>query len=171
MGEFFLGADTNGRDTAVRLLYGGRVSLGVGFAATFVAPSRVPHAPRPRSTTDQRSRRVTSSWVAAPSRSAETTAAIAAVSAFPFAAFAMYTRLALGRLRSAQRRREEYVGPWLPEPVVSAAQFVAAAADRKESGGAAAAAPPGPQVEPGHGAAARSKTLAPPAPRGPAGLR
>lgn len=33
------------------------------------------------------------------------------------------TRLALGRLRSAQRRREDYVGPWLPEPVVSAAQF------------------------------------------------
>ncbi len=26
-GEFFLGADTNGRDTAVRLLYGGRNSL------------------------------------------------------------------------------------------------------------------------------------------------
>jgi RNA polymerase sigma-70 factor (ECF subfamily) len=28
------------------------------------------------------------------------------------------TRLALDRLRSAQRRREEYVGPWLPEPLV-----------------------------------------------------
>jgi RNA polymerase sigma-70 factor (ECF subfamily) len=29
------------------------------------------------------------------------------------------TRLALDRLRSAQRRREEYVGPWLPEPLVA----------------------------------------------------
>jgi RNA polymerase sigma-70 factor (ECF subfamily) len=29
------------------------------------------------------------------------------------------TRLALDRLRSAQRRREQYVGPWLPEPIVS----------------------------------------------------
>ena len=29
-GEFFLGADTNGRDTAVRLLYGGRNSLLIG---------------------------------------------------------------------------------------------------------------------------------------------
>jgi RNA polymerase sigma-70 factor (ECF subfamily) len=29
------------------------------------------------------------------------------------------TRLAIDRLRSAQRRREEYVGPWLPEPVVT----------------------------------------------------
>jgi RNA polymerase sigma-70 factor, ECF subfamily len=29
------------------------------------------------------------------------------------------TRLALDRLRSAQRRREEYVGPWLPEPIVT----------------------------------------------------
>lgn len=38
------------------------------------------------------------------------------------------TRLALGRLRSAQRRREEYVGPWLPEPVVSAAAYGAGAA-------------------------------------------
>jgi len=28
------------------------------------------------------------------------------------------TRLALDRLRSAQRRREEYVGPWLSEPLV-----------------------------------------------------
>src|SRR5688500_14327161 len=32
-GEFFLGADTNGRDTAVRLLYGGRNSLLIGVAA------------------------------------------------------------------------------------------------------------------------------------------
>ncbi|MBX6382396.1 MAG: RNA polymerase sigma-70 factor [Microbispora sp.] len=29
------------------------------------------------------------------------------------------TRLAIDRLRSAQARREEYVGPWLPEPVVT----------------------------------------------------
>ncbi|PQA85735.1 sigma-70 family RNA polymerase sigma factor [Hyphococcus luteus] len=28
------------------------------------------------------------------------------------------TRLCLDRLKSAQRRRERYVGPWLPEPVV-----------------------------------------------------
>ncbi len=28
------------------------------------------------------------------------------------------TRLALDRLKSAQRTREEYVGPWLPEPVL-----------------------------------------------------
>jgi RNA polymerase sigma-70 factor (TIGR02957 family) len=27
------------------------------------------------------------------------------------------TRLALDRLKSAQRQREEYIGPWLPEPV------------------------------------------------------
>jgi RNA polymerase sigma-70 factor (ECF subfamily) len=27
------------------------------------------------------------------------------------------TRVAIDRLRSAQRRREEYVGPWLPEPM------------------------------------------------------
>ena len=30
------------------------------------------------------------------------------------------TRLALDRLRSAQRRRESYVGPWLPEPLLTA---------------------------------------------------
>jgi RNA polymerase sigma-70 factor, ECF subfamily len=29
------------------------------------------------------------------------------------------TRLAVDRLRSAQRRREAYVGPWLPEPLVA----------------------------------------------------
>ncbi|MGN7799392.1 RNA polymerase sigma-70 factor [Leifsonia sp. 22587] len=29
------------------------------------------------------------------------------------------TRLALNRLRSAQRRREAYVGPWLPEPLLT----------------------------------------------------
>lgn len=31
------------------------------------------------------------------------------------------TRLAIDRLRSARRRREVYVGPWLPEPVADAA--------------------------------------------------
>lgn len=29
------------------------------------------------------------------------------------------TRLAIDRLRSAQRNRESYVGPWLPEPIVT----------------------------------------------------
>lgn len=33
----WLGTDTLGRDLLVRLLYGGRISLGVGFCATFVA--------------------------------------------------------------------------------------------------------------------------------------
>jgi peptide/nickel transport system permease protein len=35
-GQFFLGADTNGRDTAVRLLYGGRNSLLIGTAAALI---------------------------------------------------------------------------------------------------------------------------------------
>ncbi len=35
-GRFMLGADQNGRDIAVRLLYGGRNSLEVGIVATFV---------------------------------------------------------------------------------------------------------------------------------------
>jgi peptide/nickel transport system permease protein len=35
-GKFFFGADTNGRDVAVRLLYGGRNSLEVGFIATLI---------------------------------------------------------------------------------------------------------------------------------------
>lgn len=30
------------------------------------------------------------------------------------------TRIALDRLKSAHRRREKYVGPWLPEPIVTA---------------------------------------------------
>src|SRR3954469_23845382 len=34
--QFFLGADTNGRDTAVRLLYGGRNSLLIGVAAALI---------------------------------------------------------------------------------------------------------------------------------------
>jgi peptide/nickel transport system permease protein len=35
-GRFFLGADSNGRDVAVRLLYGGRNSLLIGFVATLI---------------------------------------------------------------------------------------------------------------------------------------
>jgi peptide/nickel transport system permease protein len=35
-GEFFLGADTNGRDVMVRLLYGGRNSLLIGITAAFL---------------------------------------------------------------------------------------------------------------------------------------
>jgi peptide/nickel transport system permease protein len=35
-GRFFLGADTNGRDTAVRLLYGGRNSLMIGVGAALI---------------------------------------------------------------------------------------------------------------------------------------
>lgn len=35
-GKYFLGADTNGRDTAVRLLYGGRNSLVIGVAAALI---------------------------------------------------------------------------------------------------------------------------------------
>src|SRR4051794_8803329 len=34
--RFFLGADTNGRDTAVRLLYGGRNSLLIGISAALI---------------------------------------------------------------------------------------------------------------------------------------
>jgi peptide/nickel transport system permease protein len=34
--HFFLGADTNGRDTAVRLLYGGRNSLIIGVSAALI---------------------------------------------------------------------------------------------------------------------------------------
>lgn len=34
--RYFLGADTNGRDVAVRLLYGGRTSLAIGFLAAAV---------------------------------------------------------------------------------------------------------------------------------------
>ena len=35
-GEYFLGADTNGRDIAVRLLYGGRNSLIIGIVAALL---------------------------------------------------------------------------------------------------------------------------------------
>jgi peptide/nickel transport system permease protein len=34
--KFFLGADPNGRDVAVRVLYGGRTSLEIGFIATII---------------------------------------------------------------------------------------------------------------------------------------
>ncbi|SFD91935.1 RNA polymerase sigma-70 factor [Blastococcus tunisiensis] len=36
------------------------------------------------------------------------------------------TRLALDRLRSARSRRESYVGPWLPEPLLTDADLIAA---------------------------------------------
>ncbi len=36
-GDFLLGADSNGRDILTRLIYGGRISLVVGFAPTFLA--------------------------------------------------------------------------------------------------------------------------------------
>src|SRR4051795_7709603 len=36
LGQFFLGADANGRDVAVRLLYGGRNSLEIGAIATLI---------------------------------------------------------------------------------------------------------------------------------------
>src|SRR5579885_208176 len=34
------------------------------------------------------------------------------------------TRLCIDQLRSAQARREEYVGPWLPEPLVTEPEAV-----------------------------------------------
>ena len=40
-GQFLLGADTNGRDTAVRLLYGGRNSLLIGLVAAFITSDPV----------------------------------------------------------------------------------------------------------------------------------
>ena len=44
------------------------------------------------------------------------------------------TRLCLDRLKSARTRREEYVGPWLPEPVPTAAVETAEqVAERRES--------------------------------------
>ena len=36
LSHYFLGADANGRDVAVRLLYGGRNSLEIGFVATLI---------------------------------------------------------------------------------------------------------------------------------------
>ena len=44
------------------------------------------------------------------------------------------TRLALDRLKSAQHKREEYIGPWLPEPVFTAIEgdpYARAARDEK----------------------------------------
>lgn len=38
-GSYFLGADANGRDTAVRLLYGGRNSLLIGLTAALITAS------------------------------------------------------------------------------------------------------------------------------------
>jgi RNA polymerase sigma-70 factor (TIGR02957 family) len=45
------------------------------------------------------------------------------------------TRLCLDRLKSAQARREQYVGPWLPEPVVHADRepSLARAVEQRES--------------------------------------
>jgi RNA polymerase sigma-70 factor (ECF subfamily) len=42
------------------------------------------------------------------------------------------TRLALDRLRSAQRRREEYVGPWLPDPLVGSLDPADAVAEAEQ---------------------------------------
>jgi RNA polymerase sigma-70 factor (TIGR02957 family) len=43
------------------------------------------------------------------------------------------THLALNRLRSAQARREAYVGPWLPEPLLTATPDAAGRAELAES--------------------------------------
>jgi RNA polymerase sigma-70 factor (ECF subfamily) len=44
------------------------------------------------------------------------------------------TRLSLDRLKSARAQREEYIGPWLPEPVLtSEIESPSAAAERSES--------------------------------------
>ena len=43
------------------------------------------------------------------------------------------TRLAIDRLRSAQHRRESYVGPWLPEPLVAGGDEPAEAAELADS--------------------------------------
>src|SRR3954454_9303239 len=50
------------------------------------------------------------------------------------------TRLALDTLRSARVRRETYVGPWLPEPLVAAAGEAPDPAERGGAGGAGWAA-------------------------------
>src|SRR6478735_460784 len=47
---------------------------------------------------------------------------------------AITTRLAIDQLRSARRRRETYVGPWLPEPLLADAQAdVAGSAEQADS--------------------------------------
>lgn len=43
------------------------------------------------------------------------------------------TRKAIDRLRSARRRRETYVGPWLPEPLVGTVADAAEGVERAES--------------------------------------
>jgi RNA polymerase sigma factor (sigma-70 family) len=43
------------------------------------------------------------------------------------------TRLALDRLRRAKAEREQYIGPWLPEPLVPDAEHPDAALERSES--------------------------------------
>lgn len=43
------------------------------------------------------------------------------------------TRLSIDRLRSARRRRETYVGPWLPEPLLGEVDDPAEGAERNES--------------------------------------
>src|SRR3954470_8835319 len=43
------------------------------------------------------------------------------------------TRLCLDRLKSARARREEYVGPWVPEPVLTPEEGPDALAERSES--------------------------------------
>jgi RNA polymerase sigma-70 factor (ECF subfamily) len=43
------------------------------------------------------------------------------------------TRLSVDRLRSAQRRRETYVGPWLPEPLLGAAPDAWESVELRES--------------------------------------
>lgn len=45
----------------------------------------------------------------------------------------MTTRLALDRFRTLARRREDYVGPWLPEPVALVADDPAVATEQAES--------------------------------------
>lgn len=56
------------------------------------------------------------------------------------------TRLAIDRLRLAQERRETYVGPWLPEPIL-------AGPDAGAGGGGGGAVDPGaPEVDPETGA-------------------
>lgn len=46
---------------------------------------------------------------------------------------AVTTRLAIDHLRSARARREEYIGPWLPEPLVSDEQGPSEAAELSDS--------------------------------------
>ncbi len=43
------------------------------------------------------------------------------------------TRLCIDQLRSAQARREEYVGPWLPEPLVATAEEAVGAVELADS--------------------------------------